>query len=163
MTFSTGWGPWHVTDCTVPTHHPGRACAHFFTFFCRPHPEIWNRHETTRQNATDAKTPANSTSRRPESNGRQPGPGFGPHPRKKLKLYFAYPSNPGVPARAPCKSRPKPSHAAARWPELLRPQEGGQGEWPRPRGRYRPLSRRGARLRGILLGGIAHRRRCKST
>ena len=46
--------------------------------------------------AADAKTLANSTSRRPESNGRRPGPGFGQNPGgKKLKLDFAYPSNPG--------------------------------------------------------------------
>jgi len=48
----------------------------------------------TVMDATDAKPPANSTSRRPESNGRRPGPGFGQNPyNKQFKLYFAYPSN----------------------------------------------------------------------
>ena len=45
------------------------------------------------------------------------------------------------------------------WPERLRPQEGGQEDWVRIRGRYCPLSRRGAHLRGILLVGIALHRR----
>jgi len=36
----------------------------------------------TAKDATDAKKLANSTSRRPESNGRRHGPGFGPKPRK---------------------------------------------------------------------------------
>jgi len=37
----------------------------------------------TVKNATDAKTPANSASRRTESNGRRPGPRFGQNPGKK--------------------------------------------------------------------------------
>ena len=38
--------------------------------------------------ATDAETPANSASRRTESNGRRPGPGFGLNPGKTFKLYL---------------------------------------------------------------------------
>jgi len=41
--------------------------------------------------SADAKTPSKSTSRRPQSNGRRPGPGFG----QKLKFDFAYPSKAG--------------------------------------------------------------------
>ena len=50
----------------------------------------------TATDATDAKTLANSTSRRPESNGRRPGSRFGQNPgNKKMKLDFAPPSNAG--------------------------------------------------------------------
>jgi len=48
------------------------------------------------KNATDAKTLANSASRRSESNGRRPGPGFGQNPGEtSYNCFFAYPSNPG--------------------------------------------------------------------
>ena len=51
----------------------------------------------TATDATDAKTPANSTSPRRESNGRRPRPGFGQKSAKrKVELDFAYPSNPGT-------------------------------------------------------------------
>jgi len=50
----------------------------------------------TVKDATDAKTQANSASRRPESNGRRLGPGFGQKSGKqKVKVDFAYPGNPG--------------------------------------------------------------------
>ena len=66
-------------------------------FFCRI-PKSGFGTKLTVKNATGTKTPANSASRRTESNGRRPGPGFGQNPgNKKLKLYFAYPSNPGDP------------------------------------------------------------------
>jgi len=71
--------------------------ARMFLLFFRPDSKIWIRHETDRQKCYGRETPANSTSRRTESNGRCPGPGFDPNPgNKKLKLDFAYPSNPGV-------------------------------------------------------------------
>jgi len=43
----------------------------------------------TVMDAADAKTLANSTSRRPESNGRRPGPGFGKTPVKQIKTLFS--------------------------------------------------------------------------
>jgi len=52
----------------------------------------------TAKNAIDVKTPANSTSRRPESDGRRPGPGVGhkSETKQKVQFYFAYPNNPGL-------------------------------------------------------------------
>jgi len=46
------------------------------------------------KDASDAITPANSTSLRPESNGTRPGPGFVRKSGKRNKFDFAYPSNP---------------------------------------------------------------------
>ena len=49
----------------------------------------------TAKDATDAKSVQNSTSPRPESNGRRPRPGFAAKPCKtKFEFYIAYPSNP---------------------------------------------------------------------
>ena len=45
----------------------------------------------TVKNATDAKTMANSTSWRSESNGQRPGPGFGQNPGRK-RLNFILPT-----------------------------------------------------------------------
>jgi len=42
----------------------------------------------TAVDATDAKTPANSTCRRPESNGRRPGPGFDQNPGRKSSNFI---------------------------------------------------------------------------
>ena len=54
----------------------------------------------TVSDATDAETPTNSTSPRPECKWRRFGSGFGPNPGKqKITLYFACPSNPGTRAR----------------------------------------------------------------
>ena len=55
---------------------PGLACNYFFTFPGKVQ-NMESGTKLTATDATDAKTPANSTSPRPESNGRRPGPGFG--------------------------------------------------------------------------------------
>ena len=48
------------------------------------------------ENATDAKTLANSASRQSESNGRHPGPGFGQKPGKQsLNLIWLSRARPG--------------------------------------------------------------------
>jgi len=73
---------------------PGLACTYFLLFFGGI-PKSGFGTKLNIENATDAKTPANSASRRTESNGRRPGPRFGQNPGKKFKLYLAYPSNPG--------------------------------------------------------------------
>jgi len=45
----------------------------------------------TAKDATDTKTPANSTSPRPESIGRRPGPGFCRKSQKHFKRFFGLP------------------------------------------------------------------------
>jgi len=45
--------------------------------------------ELSAKEATDAKTLANSTSPRPESNGRRRGQGFGQKSRRKTSLHFS--------------------------------------------------------------------------
>lgn len=72
-----------------------RHCPEMFFLFDRFRKYAFG-HEVDRPDATDTKAPDNSTSPRPESNGRHPGPGLGQQSGKqKLKLEFAYPSYPG--------------------------------------------------------------------
>ena len=57
---------------------PGVACNYFLIVFSAGFQNMDSCTKLTAKDATDAKTPANSTSRRPESDGRRHGPGFGP-------------------------------------------------------------------------------------
>jgi len=53
------------------------ARAYFKTFTPTGFQNLHSDTKLTAEDATDAKTPANSTSRRAESDGGRPGPGFG--------------------------------------------------------------------------------------
>ena len=73
------------------TQIPGLACTYFFTFFSAGFQNMDLDTKLTVKNAMDAKTPANSASRRSESNGRRPGPRFGQNSGKK-SLTFIWPT-----------------------------------------------------------------------
>jgi len=75
----------------VCLHLPGLACTYFLYFFSAGFQNLDLDTKLTVKNATDAKTPANSASRRTESNGRRPGPGFDQNPWKKVKTLFGLP------------------------------------------------------------------------
>jgi len=66
------------------------ACT-FLLFFPAGFPNLDLGTKLTVKNATDAKTPANSASRRTESNERCPGPRFGQNPVKKSSNFIWLP------------------------------------------------------------------------
>jgi len=74
---------------------PAIARANFKLFFWTGFQNMDLRTKLTVENATDAKAPANWTSRRPESNRRRPGPGFGLNPWKTVQTLFCLPEQYG--------------------------------------------------------------------
>jgi len=76
---------------------PGLACNYFFIVFLEG---FQNKNSGTKliaKDATDAKTPANSTFPRPEPDGRRPGQGFGPKSEKtSLNLILLTRARPGL-------------------------------------------------------------------
>ena len=76
-----------VTTCMK--YIPGLGCTYvLFLFFFGRTPKSGFGTKLTVKNATDANTQANSASRRSESNGQRPGPGFGQNPRKKSQNFI---------------------------------------------------------------------------
>jgi len=76
----------------VTFQDPGLVCNYCFIFLSAGFQNVDAGAKLTAKDATDAETPANSTSPPPESNGRRPGPGFGQKSGKLVQILFAYPS-----------------------------------------------------------------------
>ena len=73
------------------TDPPGLACNYSLILFSARFQNVDPGTKLTAMDATDARTPTNSTSPRPESNGRRPGAGFGQKSGNKIQILFCLP------------------------------------------------------------------------